>query len=527
MHMDKQIRLQFTASIEDICDINESFAAAKIRAFYVGGNRNGSFISKQSAEDAIPTMFNCPIVCNYDVESDTIGGHDIDIVAMDDGELKLVNLTDAVGVIPSDAMYRFETIEEEDGSTHEYFVVDAILWKRSPAYDKIKRDGIVSQSMEITVLNDHMQGDLYVIEKFIFTAFCLLGDGIEPCFESASLQLFDKGNCREQFALLMKELKQSFSKVNPSLQDDNDTTTNFATEGGEKELDEKSKLAVEYGFDINSLDFSVEDLTLDELRAKFEEMKAADSAVTPADGDPEKDFALEGQFRGELVESLESEKIETPWGMDCHYWFWDYDREASEVYATDLTDWNLYGFPYSTDGDRVVVDFKCKKRMKLAVVPFDEGSAAAQMSEMFTAVMEKFTAAKEAEIQAKFDAEKAAIEAKYQTAETTINQMNTELSELRQFKQDKLKDERAADEDAVFAMFPDLSGVEAFENLRKSCAEMSIDEIEDKCFAIRGRNTSVQNFSAQKPKAPRLPVEKSGAADEPYGGLFVEFPPNK
>ena len=96
----------------------------------------------------------------------------------------------------------------------------------------------------------------------------------------------------------MKELKQSFSKVNPSLQDDNDTTTNFATEGGEKELDEKSKLAVEYGFDINSLDFSVEDLTLDELRAKFEEMKAADSAVTPADGDPEKDFALEGQFRG-------------------------------------------------------------------------------------------------------------------------------------------------------------------------------------------------------------------------------------
>ena len=271
----------------------------------------------------------------------------------------------------------------------------------------------------------------------------------------------------------------------------------------------------------------MEDLTLDELRAKFEEMKAADSAVTPADGDPEKDFALEGQFRGELVESLESEKIETPWGMDCHYWFWDYDREASEVYATDLTDWNLYGFPYSTDGDRVVVDFKCKKRMKLAVVPFDEGSAAAQMSEMFTAVMEKFTAAKEAEIQAKFDAEKAAIEAKYQTAETTINQMNTELSELRQFKQDKLKDERAADEDAVFAMFPDLSGVEAFENLRKSCAEMSIDEIEDKCFAIRGRNTSVQNFSAQKPKAPRLPVEKSGAADEPYGGLFVEFPPNK
>ena len=163
--MENQIRLQFASSIEDICDINESFASARLKAFYLGGNRNGSFISKASTEDAIPTMFNCPIVCNYDVESDTIGGHDMDIVPTDSGDVKLINLTSAIGVIPAGAKYNFEKIEEADGSVHEYFVVDAILWKRSPAYDKIKRDGIVSQSMEITVTEGHMQGDLYVIES--------------------------------------------------------------------------------------------------------------------------------------------------------------------------------------------------------------------------------------------------------------------------------------------------------------------------------------------------------------------------
>ena len=499
--MDNQIRLQFTSSIEDICDINESFASARLKAFYLGGNRNGSFINKSSTEDAIPSMFNCPIVCNYDVESDTIGGHDIDIVATDSGDVKLINLTSAVGVIPMGAKYSFEKIEEEDGSVHEYFIVDAILWKRSPAYDKIKRDGIVSQSMEITVTEGHMQGDLYVIEKFIFTAFCLLGEGVEPCFESASLQLFDRGNCRQQFALMMKELKQNIKSVNPSIQDDNNTQ-NFATEGGEKELDEKKKLAAEYGLD----------------------MKAASNDNNGENGT--QDFSLEGTFRDELLNALYEEKVETPWGMDSHYWFWDYDRDLSEVYATDTCDWNLYGFGFSMDGDRVVIDFASKKRMKLAVEPFDEGSTDSPYREMFNVVLEKSVAAKASELQSKFDTEKAELEGKYQAASGTIEQMNTELNELRQYKQQKLSDERDAAEGAVFAMFPDLNGIEAFEKLRENCAEMSIEDIEDKCFAIRGRNASNQTFSAQKQKTPRLPIEK-GAADEPYGGLFVEFPPQR
>lgn len=521
--MENQIRLQFASSIEDICDINESFASAKLRVFYLGGNRNGSFISKASANDAIPTMYNCPIVCNYDVESDTIGGHDMDIVPTDSGDVKLINLTSAIGVIPAGAKYSFEKVEEDDGSVHEYFVVDAILWKRSPAYDKIKRDGIVSQSMEITVTDGHMQGDLYVIEKFIFTAFCLLGEGVEPCFESASLQLFDRGHCKQQFALMMKELKQNIKTVNPSIQDDN-YIQNFATEGGEKELDEKKKLAAEYGFDIESLGFSVDDMSVDELRAKFDEMKAA--GANGGDEGNTQDFSLEGTFRDELLNALYEEKVETPWGTESHYWFWDYDKELSEVYATDTCDYNLYGFGFSMDGDRVVIDFASKKRMKLSVEPFDEGAAASPYQEMFNAILGKSIAAKEAELQSQFSTERGELEEKYQTATSTIEQLNTELSELRQYKQQKLDDERNAAEDAVFAMFPDLNGTEAFEKLRENCADLTIEDIEDKCFAIRGRNASNQTFSAQKPKTPRLPVEKGGA-DEPYGGLFQEFPPRR
>lgn len=268
----------------------------------------------------------------------------------------------------------------------------------------------------------------------------------------------------------------------------------------------------------------MEDLSLDELRAKFEEMKT--TGAGKSGGIAGKDFSLESTFRNELFDTLDAEKTETPWGTESRYWFWDYDKETSKVYATDISDWNLYGFSYSMDGDHVVIDFASKERMKISVEPFDEGSAGSPYAEMFNALLKKSTAAKEAELQSKFNAEKAELEAKYQTATGTIEQMNTELNELRQYKQAKLSDERKTAEGAVFAMFPDLSGNEAFEKLRGNCAEMSIEDIEDKCFAIRGRTMKDQKFAVQKPGTPRLPIEK-GADNEPYGGIFAEFPPKR
>lgn len=127
--MEHNMRLQFSSSLENISDVNESFSSGVLKICYTGANRNGSFLSKSSIERALPTMFNCPVVCNYDVESDTIGGHDMDIVYTDDGRAKLVNLTYAVGVIPAGAN-TWWSVSEDDGVEHEYLMTEAILWKR-------------------------------------------------------------------------------------------------------------------------------------------------------------------------------------------------------------------------------------------------------------------------------------------------------------------------------------------------------------------------------------------------------------
>lgn len=472
-----------------------------MRVCYTGKNRNGSSISKEAIERAIPTMFNCPVVCHYDIESDTIGGHDVDFVTTEDGKLKMIHLTNAVGVVPSGAETWWESVEEDDGTTHEYFSTEVILWKRSPAYQKIVDDGIVSQSMEISVKDGRLKDGVLNITDFVFTAFCLLGEGVEPCFESASLQMFSN-----DFAQMMRELKETFTLAQSSKEVS--VYPQNCSEGGENVLEEKNALMAEYGFTADMLDFSLEEFSVDELRAKFEAMKTPEAPVE------DETFALEGEFRKELMQVLCTETIETAWGTDFHYWFWDYDKDASEVYVTDVCDFNLYAFPYSMDGDHVVVDFANKKRMKLALVPFDEGTQENPFAAIFAGITEKYTA------------NEAQWSEKYQTASDAISSMESELNALRQFKADTEAAVANSERESVFAQFEDLNGIEAFEALKNNCSELSAEELEDKCFAIRGRNV-VQTFANQKPKTPRLPVEKNKMDDEPYGGLFVQFPPRR
>lgn len=501
---ERNMSIVFSSGIDKITECNSSFDSGVLRVCYTGKNNNNSFISKETFERCIESIYNCPIVCRYDRETDTIGSHDIELVSDADGGMRIVNATHPVGVVPESANYWWEEIEDISG-VHEYLCVDVLLWKRQEAYRKIKNDGITDESMEISIKEGEMVDGVYVIKRFEFTAFCLLGTA-RPCYESASLEVFSLDEFKSQLAEMMQEVKE-FSLAQSSKEVGIHPQKN--SEGGKKVLEQKKALAVEYGFDIDSLNFSVEDMTIDELREKFDAMKAEQTPPSPAEDEK---FALEGQFREELHRAIEVEQVETCWGMDSRYWFWDYDRDAAEVYATDTTDWNLYGFPYSMDGDHVAIDFAKKKRMKLALVPFDEGSQASPISTMFAKVIDKYAAndAKWAE--------------KYQTATNTISSMKGELDTLRQFKSDTESAIANSEREKIFAHFEDLVGVEAFEALRENCANYSKEDLEEKCYAIRGRNGMTAKFSIE-PKAPKLPVEPKDNIphNEPYGGVFAEY----
>ena len=98
--MSKVLNLTFASSLNNFCEVNSSFDSAILRIAYPGQNRNGSCISKETFEKCINTIYNCPIVTNYDRESNTLGGHDMEVVSDSDGNIRLVNLTTPVGVVP-------------------------------------------------------------------------------------------------------------------------------------------------------------------------------------------------------------------------------------------------------------------------------------------------------------------------------------------------------------------------------------------------------------------------------------------
>lgn len=544
--MEKSLWLDFPATISDIAEKNESFDTCKIWILYTGESRNKTTMTKESVEEAIPSLYNVPIVCNYSIDDDTIGGHDVAIVENDDG-MRLVNLTDAVGVIPYGAECKWE-VNENDG--REYLTAEGLLWKRAAAYQKIKKDGVESQSMEINVKAGKKDGDLYRIDAFTFTALCLLGEGIEPCFENASLT-FSMKQCKETCEKMFAELAQTYNTTSAASAVDDIENSG---KGGEEKMQEEEKKVFEETENVQNKNSAEENVNAEAEngQVKFDDQtgetggdagteggegsgsgsgsdagegsgsgsdagegsgSGSDAGNTQGSGDANTDdadsditviangsgrkYSLSvNQIRTD-IEAILRECVEMDEEFGCKrrkYWMHDFDLEKMELYVEDTKDYRLYALPFAIDGDKVSVDFACAKRVKVVYETIDESENA---EEVTFSVSEAYS------------------------------EVLSELKNLREFKLSKDNEARKDAESEVFSRFADLESNEEFRKLQENCGDLSIDQIEEKCFAIRGRSM-VMKFSAEENAPVRTPVEKMSNANvdlsnEPYGGLFVEF----
>jgi len=223
--------LSFSTSEND-----ERFAPCVIKIAHAGLNRNKSIISKEVFEQHAKTAYGCPIVCNYDIAGDSIGGHDKAIVCTEDSA-RLINITHPVGYVPDGSKYWWETIVENE-EEKEYLCVDAVLWKREAAFRHIEEQGHLAQSMEISIrLNDFVKdGDFFIVNAFTFVAFCLL-ERDEPAMRSACIELFSSSTFVEQFSLLMEEFHQYQNEERRTEMPTDTTKTEVAATGQEFSLD--------------------------------------------------------------------------------------------------------------------------------------------------------------------------------------------------------------------------------------------------------------------------------------------------
>lgn len=473
----KQLSIQFDSSLTDIVEVNPSFDYGKLRIAYTGRNRNNTYISKESFERAVPSMFNCPVVANYMRETDEIGSHDGEWVKDKNGEVNYVMVTQPVGVVPESAHWYWEDVSD-NGEAHRYLCTDVLLWKRQEAYQKIKENGVTKHSMEISVTDGKMRDDYYEIKDFIFTAFCLLGTA-EPCFESAALFTFseqEQENFKLEYTQMLNELKELGCSLNQE----------------EKEVNVKlDELLKKYSVSMDDIEFEVEGLTDEELESKFIEVFGNDDPVDDDDDDGEDDaptdeidhdneedggigegqakkpeeFVLDSQVKDALYAAVHGlGEIEDDWGSYPRYYIADYDVEAQEVYFMDLVDCKLYGCKFAQDGDDIVLDAENIIRKKYEIVDYVEGSG----DQMFN-LDEIMTSFKEA-----YDAKE------------DVNA--DEFERLQKFEADVLRERRENAEAELFAEFEDqLKGNESFEALRDKAGEYELDDLRKELFALIGQ----------------------------------------
>lgn len=518
--MSKVLQLKYETSLTDITERNSSFDSGTLRICYVGKNRNNSYISKKTLEEAIPSLYNCPVVCNYNVETDSIGGHDVDILTDDNGNLRMINATQPVGLVPESAKVWFEEFTEDDGKVHEYLCSEVLLWKRQAAYSKIKRDEVTAHSMEISVDAGEQKNGVFCIDNLEFTALCLLGD-CEPCFEGSALE-FARDDFSKQMSEMYKEFKASFA--NHSMEGGNDKLDNIEVKTETVETVETAVEATEQN-EESVVETEVEAAAESEPELPEGEQEVNDGegedeeteAETPEEESKEEDtFALNSNLVGEIIRALEQVTVEKSWGVEPRYWYIDCDIEKSEAYCIDTEDWLLYGFTYTVSGDAVTIDFDTKARKQYTIVDFVDDTEEAPS--VFSYIEKKLDDA--AEVQTKYS--------------QVVNELNTakeELDTLRAFKKD-IEDTKANEaRDAVLSKFADkLSAYEEFIDLKSNASEYDAQSLEEKCFAICGRHGVVFKFSSETPASTKTRVDKTTITNEakdledlPYGGLVERY----
>lgn len=227
MTINKSTPTNFVATVYgDLTPLNNSaFSKARLKIFYKGLNRNGSYITDEIAEKLLSTLPGTPVVGNFSGEKDDFEAH----MPWSPEELK------AYGFVPQDMNFKWEMSLDPDGVYRTYACTDIILWTgRYPVASRI-----VGKSHSMELNPDTVQGEwiedgedfYFQFTNAEFFGLCVLGNDYEPCFEGSSFYELHKDEEKADFSNEVKEMFTLY-KHELDIADENPT-------GGQKMEEEK------------------------------------------------------------------------------------------------------------------------------------------------------------------------------------------------------------------------------------------------------------------------------------------------
>ncbi len=211
-------------------DINPLMSKCDIKVFYVGGNRNQTFITEEVAAEIGKTLRGAPIVGYYRENKEDFTDHGEKVIIDDEG-IKFQCQTVPYGFVSPDAKVWFQNFEDSDGMgntvVHKYLMTTGYLWTDQFPESSLPVEQGRPQSMELK--GESVKGewktnydtgmDFFIINDAIIQKICILGDDVEPCFEGASVTAPDistkftlDDNFRHTLYSMMQDLNSALTE---------------------------------------------------------------------------------------------------------------------------------------------------------------------------------------------------------------------------------------------------------------------------------------------------------------------------
>ncbi|WP_405168526.1 hypothetical protein [Paenibacillus sp. FSL H3-0286] len=458
--------MRFSVKIDNVEKVDSRFSKCKIRVLYAGLNRNNTYISEKAINEASTSIFNIPIVGEYNKDSQNFRGHGGKIDTSGD-KPEYVETTMAYGVVPESANIYWESVEENDGTVNKYYVVDgAYLWtdRYEEANDLLERE--YNQSMEIKNIEGNFSTidgkKVYEVKKFVFSGLCILGvnkesdpnGNVTPCFESASIVAYSliDNNFKNDFSNMVSELK-------------------FSLQGGR---------------DLKKKNYS---LTASQLLSEAE-----------------REVAGLGTYTDEY------------WGFDIqNFYLVDIDTENSNVIAFDNQKHYLVGATFSVDGDKLSLDKESLKRFKVDYAPMDIETDTNFTVSSFNKFAETVKEKTEKKVKFEYEVQVVDIEKKFNSLQQELDEVNSKYS-------DKIQAEKEEAERTLFESFASELSEEEMKSVKDNKNTYTLYEVENQLFAILGKKKA--KFSLQPNKESLIDItqkeNKQKSSGKVYDDLFDE-----
>ena len=234
--MNRSIPSGSALSFINLQPLNPLISRCEIKVLYTGINRNRSFITKEVATKMANSLPGTPIVGEFFYETGDFGDHGQEELVIDKDGVRFVKETVPYGFVPTDAKVWWKNFIDKDGVEREYMVTEGYLWTgRYPETKRIVEEGN-HQSMELhrdtlvgewskisgewsKIENDDTE--YFIVSDATFTALCVLGQDVEPCFEGANVTAnsnlvysLDKEDFKDRMLDFITDFKFAMSNFN-------------------------------------------------------------------------------------------------------------------------------------------------------------------------------------------------------------------------------------------------------------------------------------------------------------------------